>query len=62
MVLRVRRRLSFVYRSAVGALLEPGSDAALRSSYARRMLAAWPLSARNLGRAVQALLAGLSGR
>lgn len=60
--LRVRRRLSFVYRSAVAALLEPGADAALRNSYARRMLAAWPLSPRNLGRAVQALLAGLSGR
>lgn len=60
--LRVRRRLSFVYRSAVAALLEPGSDAALRRSYARRMLAAWPLSPRNLGRAAQALLAELAGR
>lgn len=60
--LRMRRRLSFVYRSAVAALLEPGSDAALRRSYARRMLAAWPLSARNLGRAAQALLAELAGR
>jgi glycosyltransferase involved in cell wall biosynthesis len=60
--LRMRRRLSFVYRSAVAALLEPGSDAALRRSYAERMLAAWPLSPRNLGRAAQALLAELSGR
>ena len=60
--LRMRRRLSFVYRSAVAALLEPASDAALRRSYARRMLAAWPLSARNLGRAAQALLADISGR
>lgn len=59
--LRVRRRLSFVYRSAVAALLAPGSDAALRRSYARRMLAAWPLSPRNLGRAAQALLAELRG-
>jgi len=60
--LRVRRRLSFVYRSAVAALLTPGSDAALRRSYARRMLAAWPLSARNIGRAAQTLLAELAGR
>ena len=60
--LRARRRLSFVYRSAVAALLEPGSDAPLRRSYARRMLAAWPLSPRNLGRAGQALLAELAGR
>ncbi|UPT74556.1 MAG: glycosyltransferase family 2 protein [Elusimicrobiota bacterium] len=60
--LRMRRRLSFVYRAAVAALLEPGSDAPLRRSYARRMLAAWPLSAKNLGRAAQALLAELSGR
>ena len=56
--LRMRRRLSYVYRAAAGALLEPGSDAALRGRYVRRMLAAWPLSAKNLGRAAQSLLAG----
>lgn len=56
--LRMRRRLSFVYRAAVAALLEPGSDAALRRSYVRRMLTAWPFSAKNLGRAAQALLRG----
>lgn len=60
--LRVRRRLSFAYRSAVGALLAPGADRAMRRDYARRMLAAWPLSLKNLGRAAQALLADLSGR
>ncbi|MBI5247346.1 MAG: glycosyltransferase family 2 protein [Elusimicrobia bacterium] len=54
--LRARRRLSFVYRSAVGALLAPGSDAALRRSYALRMLISWPLSLKNLGRAAQSLL------
>ncbi len=60
--LRIRRRLSFVYRSAVAALLAPASDAALRRSYVRRMLSAWPLSPRNVGRAAQALLAELAGR
>lgn len=60
--LRMRRRLSFVYRSAVGALLAPGSDAPLRRAYVRRMLAAWPLDARNLGRAAQSLLADLARR
>ena len=60
--LRVRRRLSFVYRSAAGALLAPGSDRALRRSYARRMLASWPLSIRNLGRAIQSLAADCAGR
>jgi glycosyltransferase involved in cell wall biosynthesis len=60
--LRARRRLSFVYRSAVAALLEPDSDAALRRSYTRRMLAAWPWAPRNLGRAAQALLADIAGR
>lgn len=54
--LRARRRMSFVYRSAVGALLAPGSDGALRRSYVRRMLAAWPFSLKNLGRAAQGLL------
>lgn len=54
--LRARRRLSFVYRSAVGALLAPGSDAALRRSYVRRMLSSWPFSLKNLGRAAQSLL------
>ena len=51
--LKVRRRLSYVYRSAAGSLLEPGSDPALRRSYVRRMLAAWPVSLKNLGRAAQ---------
>lgn len=60
--LRMRRRLSYVYRAAVAALLEPGSEAALRRAYARRMLSAWPFSVRNLGRAAQALLADISGR
>lgn len=60
--LRVRRRLSYVYRAAVGALLAPGSDRALRRSYARRMLAAWPLSLKNLGRAAQSVIADAAGR
>lgn len=60
--LLMRRRLSYVYRSAAGALLEPGADAALRGSYVRRMLSAWPFDARNLGRAVESWRAGLSGR
>ena len=60
--LRARRRLSFVYRAAIAALLEPGADGALRRSYARRMLAAWPLSAKNLGRAAQSLLRDMTGR
>ncbi|MEK7382381.1 MAG: glycosyltransferase family 2 protein [Elusimicrobiota bacterium] len=58
--LRMRRRISYVYRSAAGALLEPGSDRALRRSYVRRMLAAWPLSVKNLGRAAQIMMAELS--
>ena len=57
--LRARRRLSYVYRAAAGALLEPGSDPALRRRYVRRMLAAWPFAAKNLGRAAQSLLADL---
>lgn len=60
--LRMRRRLSYVYRSAAGALLEPGSDRALRRRYVRRMLAAWPFAAKNLGRAAQSVLADLAGR
>jgi glycosyltransferase involved in cell wall biosynthesis len=59
--LRMRRRLSYCYRAAAGALLAPGGDAALRRSYVRRMLRAWPLSAKNLGRAAQSILAGLCG-
>lgn len=58
---KMRRRLSFVYRSAVGALLDPGGDRALRRSYARRMLASWPFSIRNLGRALQSVLADYAG-
>lgn len=60
--LRIRRRLSYVYRAAVGALLEPDSDRVLRRSYARRMLSAWPFSLRNLGRAAQGVLADAAGR
>lgn len=60
--LRIRRRLSYVYRAAVGALLEPGSDRVLRRSYARRMLAAWPFSLKNLGRAAQSVLSDAAGR
>jgi teichuronic acid biosynthesis glycosyltransferase TuaG len=60
--LRMRRRMSYVYRAAAGALLEPGSDRELRRRYVRRMLAAWPLSAKNLGRAAQCALADLAGR
>lgn len=60
--LRASRRLSFVYRSAAGALLEAGADKALRRAYARRMLAAWPFSLKNLGRAAQCLLADISGK
>jgi glycosyltransferase involved in cell wall biosynthesis len=59
--LRMRRRMSYVYRAAAGALLEPGSDRTLRRRYVRRMLAAWPLAAKNLGRGAQSLLADLSG-
>lgn len=55
--LRMRRRFSYVYRAAAGALLEPGSDRALRRRYAGKMLAAWPFSAKNLGRAAQCALA-----
>ena len=55
--LRIRRRLSYVYRAAAGALLEPGSDRAVRRRYVRRMLMAWPLAAKNLGRAAQSVLA-----
>jgi glycosyltransferase involved in cell wall biosynthesis len=60
--LRVDRRLSFVYRSACGALLEPGSDPALRRSYMKKMLKAWPFSLKNLGRAAQCLFADLTGK
>jgi glycosyltransferase involved in cell wall biosynthesis len=55
--LRMRRRMSYVYRAAAGALLEPGSDNKLRCRYVLRMLAAWPLSIKNLGRAAQSVLA-----
>ncbi|MFI5348049.1 MAG: glycosyltransferase family 2 protein [Elusimicrobiota bacterium] len=58
--LRMRRRMSFVYRAAAGALLEPSSDKILRRRYVRRMLAAWPFAAKNIGRAAQSLLADLS--
>jgi len=60
--LRIRRRFSYVYRAAAGALLEPGSDRALRRRYVARMLAAWPLAAKNLGRAAHSVLADLAGR
>jgi len=58
--LRMRRRLSYVYRAAVAALLEPGADRVLRRAYARRMLASWPFSIKNLGRALQSVLADFS--
>jgi teichuronic acid biosynthesis glycosyltransferase TuaG len=58
--LRMRRRLSYLFRAAAGALLEPGSDRTLRRRYVRRMLTAWPLSAKNLGRAAQSMLADLT--
>lgn len=60
--LRVRRRMSYVYRAAVGALLEPGSDRILRRRYALKMLSSWPLSIKNLGRAAQSALAAIAGR
>lgn len=60
--LRVRRRLSFVYRSAVGALLENRADAALRRAYARRMITAWPFSLKNIGRFMQSAVAGACGK
>ncbi len=61
--LRMRRRLSFVYRSAVGALLDPlGRNRALRRSYARRMLASWPFSVKNICRALQSVIADCAGR
>lgn len=60
--LRMSRRLSFVYRSAAGALLEPGADKNLRRAYARRMLAAWPFSFKNIGRFFQCLMADITGK
>lgn len=60
--LRMRRRFSYVYRAAAGALLEPGSDRSLRRHYVRRMLAAWPFELKNIGRALQSLLADFVGR
>ncbi len=60
--LRMRRRLSFVFRSACGALLEPGSDTALRRAYRRKMLSHWPLSPANAVRALQCLLADVTGK
>lgn len=60
--LRVRRRFSYAYRAAVGALLAPGSDRSLRRTYTRRMLAAWPFNPKNIGRALQSAGAELSGR
>jgi len=54
--LRMRRRLSAVYRSALGALRAKREDPALQRSYAGRMLAAWPLDFKNLARAGQWLL------
>lgn len=53
--LRVRRRLSFVYRSAVSALLEHDTDRELRRAYARRMIQAWPFSLKNVIRFIQSL-------
>ncbi len=55
--LRMKRRMSYLYRSAAGALLEPGTDRDLRRHYVRRMLIAWPFSVKNIGRAAQSFLA-----
>jgi len=49
--LRMRRRLSAVYRSALGQLMRQGEDAALQKAYALRMLRAFPFEPKNLARA-----------
>ncbi|HVE12811.1 MAG TPA: glycosyltransferase [Elusimicrobiota bacterium] len=51
--LRMRRRLSAVYRSALGALMSKRESPDLQGRYARRMLGAFPLDAKNLVRAAQ---------
>lgn len=60
--MRMRRRLSFVFRSACGALLAPGSDPALRRAYRSKMLGHWPLSPANLVRAIQCIYADVVGK
>lgn len=54
--LRMRRRLSMVYRAAAGALLNSGQQRDKQGDYVRRMLREYPLDWRNLGRAVQVLI------
>ena len=54
--LRARRRLSAVYRSALGALMENREAPDLRKDYAVKMLRECPLEPKNLTRALQWLI------
>lgn len=51
--LKMRRRLSAVYRSALGQLLERGTEPELRRSYCAKMMSAFPFEPKNLARALQ---------
>ncbi|MFA6030787.1 MAG: glycosyltransferase family A protein [Elusimicrobiota bacterium] len=55
--LRMRRRLSAVYRSALGQLLAADVPQSKRTEYALKMLRAFPCDAKNLVRTVQWILA-----
>lgn len=54
--LRMRRRLSAVYRAAAGALIEAGGPADKQREYVGKMLAAFPFDLKNIGRAAQWML------
>ena len=58
--LRVRRRLSSVYRSALGQLMQYGEDPELQLRYLKRMLAACSWDPKNLGRAAKWALGRLA--
>jgi glycosyltransferase involved in cell wall biosynthesis len=60
--LRMARRLSSVYRSALGQLMTHGESFELQRSYARRMLAACPWDPKNLVRAASWFVRSLSSR
>lgn len=51
--LRMRHRLSVVYRSALGLLIQYGEDPELQKRYLIRMLKSFPLDPKNLVRAAQ---------
>lgn len=51
--LRMRRRLSMVYRTAAGALLATRQQPDKQAEYVRRMMAEYPLDWKNLARALQ---------